>query len=209
MPRTLHLLLALACAPPLSAQVPALDTANFVYVHILHGSVPRREYKKEESKMLGRKYGGHVVTQIGEYAYGYNFNSSRVHPFARKKKSCMAGLMEKQDAQRVIQSWYDGDKVTTIAFPATPGQKNKMRLFAEDCHSEPRFDYAFFGMRCASTCYHLLGKGGLIKPSTRFRSIRKAFHPKQLRKKLVRHAKRKGYKIVVNPGSARRKWEGD
>lgn len=66
-----------------------------------------------------------------------------------------------------------------------------------------------FGMRCASSCYHMLSQIGITKLSSRFRSIREAFHPKALRKKLVKLAKEKGYAVTVQKGSTTRKWEGD
>lgn len=178
-----------------------------VRVLILHGSRPKKQFKKEEYKMLGGMYGGHVVLQIDSLAYGYNFYSGHVHPFARKRKNKMAGIMEKEDAAETLQNWRNA-RVTIITVPVTSEQKFRIFQIADSLHRAPAFDYAFFGMRCAATAYYLLGETGAVKKTRHFGSIVKAFHPKQLRRKLVRIAKRKNLKVQTQPGSSRRKWEG-
>lgn len=184
------------------------DSTHLIYVHILHGSKPKREFREDEYKMLGGMYGGHVVIQVDSFLYGFNFGSGRVHPFARRKKAKMVGILEKEDASETLRRWKN-NKITTIAIPLDAQQYRELLNEAERLHADPSFDYAFFGMRCAATCYYLLGDAGVIRKSTRFRSIRKAFDPKQLRKKLVRIAHKRNYVITVQPGSERRKWEGD
>ncbi|TND08144.1 MAG: hypothetical protein FD123_2538 [Bacteroidetes bacterium] len=185
------------------------DSLRQVYVHILHGSKPRREFRNEEYKMLGGMLGGHVVLQVGDYAYGLNFHSRKVHPFARKKKAKMAGIFEKEDAEPMVSRWKTDAKVTTLTIPLSATEYDSLQARCEHMHRNLDFDYAFFGMRCASTCYYMLGSAEVLPCGSHFKSIRKAFHPKQLRKKLVRLAKKRNYKIEVSPGSEKRKWEGD
>lgn len=178
-----------------------------VRVVILHGSRPKKQFKKEEYKMLGGMLGGHVVLQVDSLVYGYNFHSRHVHPFARQRRSKMAGIMEKDEAAETLRRW-KGQAVTIITVPVTPQQKARVFHIADSLHRAPAFDYAFFGMRCAATAHYLLGETGAVKKTKHFGSIVKAFHPKQLRRKLVRIAERKKYRIETQPGSPRRKWEG-
>lgn len=179
-----------------------------VYVHILHGSKPKKEFKHEEFKMLGGMFGGHVVLQVGDFAYGLNFRSEHVHTFARQRKTKMAGIFEKDPAGEMIGRWRSDARVTTIAIPLAAADFDSLRSRCERTHSGLDFDYAFFGMRCASTCYYMLGTAGVTHCRTRLQSIRKAFHPKQLRKKLLRLAKKRNYAVQTSPGSEKRKWEG-
>lgn len=69
------------------------------------------------------------------------------------------------------------------------------------------YDYAFFGMRCASAAYDVLGQLEIVKPHSNFSTVCKNFYPKKLRKKLLRLAKHNSWKITRKPGRPSRKWE--
>lgn len=188
---------------PLTSLAQTSDSTYFIYVHILHGSKPaaRGEYWS-----VGGYLGGHVVTQIDSFAYGFNFRSKRIRAFPRRRNS--SGIMEKENYYewKRDRSRY---KITTVEIPVTAVQYQQLKREYEQHVSSTPYDYAFFGMRCAASCYHMLGGIGVVNPYSRLRSVIMAFHPKALRKRLVELADEKKYKIKVQPGSRSRKWEGD
>jgi hypothetical protein len=202
--RIVFLSLSLFICHPSAAQT-ASDSSKKMIVHILHGSKPAKG-QKGEYKMLGAMYGGHVVIELDTFVYGLNFTSGHVRPFPKKKKCC--GIFQKQG----LKSWTRGTsrcKVTRIEIPLTEEQYQKTRNTFERYHRKAPYDYAFFGMRCAASCYHSLGVVGVIKPCSKTKSMRKAFYPAPLRRKLERLAGKRKYKVTVQQGSKTRKWEGD
>lgn len=183
-----------ACAQPDSAKV---------IVYIVHGSKPGTA---NEYKAIGGYYGGHVVVQLDTFVYGFNYRSRKIHLFSSRRKN--KGVFEKEG----VSEWKSDKKkfkITTIVFPVSYAQFMQLQKEYEERVAASPYDYAFFGMRCASSCYDMLSLGGLVKPSSHGHSIRTAFHPKALRKKLEKIANEKHYKIIVQPGSKTRKWEGD
>lgn len=187
----------------LSSPAQTTDSTRIIYVHILHGSKPaaRGEYRS-----VGGYLGGHVVTQIDSFAYGFNFRSKRIRAFPRSRNS--SGIMEKEN----YYEWKRDKaryKITTVEIPVSAAQYQQLKREYEQHVSITPYDYAFFGMRCAASCYHMLGRIGVVNPCSRLRSVIRAFHPKALRKRLVELADEKNYKIKMQPGSRSRKWEGD
>ena len=79
----------------------------------------------------------------------------------------------------------------------------------ERWESNAPFDYAFFGMRCASTAYYAISKIGLAKKRSRFGMTMKYFYPKLFRKYLLKKAGTNGWKIISHRGRVSRKWEKD
>lgn len=199
------LFVLLLCSAKLFAQI---DTSRVIYAHIYHGWKVKRAYRGETGRSLGGLLGGHVVIQVGEYDYGYNFTSSRVHWFARQRKSLRVGVLEKESASGTAEAWRRG-KVTTVRIPVSKAQYEELKTLADAYHNDPPFDYAFFGMRCAATGYYLLGRINVFHHASHTRSICKAFYPKAFRKKILRLAKKRGYTVTVQPGDETRKWEGD
>jgi 3-methyladenine DNA glycosylase Tag len=73
----------------------------------------------------------------------------------------------------------------------------------------PPYDYAFFGMRCASATQDVLGQIRILKKRKRFTNIFTTFYPKKIRKRLFRLATKNNYSIQRNEGRTSRKWEKD
>lgn len=176
-----------------------------IKVIFLHGSKPAKNHKNEY-KTVGGLRGGHIVTQIDSNVYGFNYKSKRIrtfpHPFNKK------GVMEKENVDNFLKL-KKGAKITIVTIPVSSDEYNNIKNFYENNVNKANFDYAFFGMRCASVCYKGLSICNVYKKSSNFKSIRRAFHPKKLRKKLCKTAEQKGYKVEVMKGRAGRIWEGD
>ncbi|MBK6835326.1 MAG: hypothetical protein IPG89_14090 [Bacteroidetes bacterium] len=181
------------------------EKVDSIKVIFLHGSKPEKNHKNEY-KTVGGLRGGHVVTQIDSNVYGFNYKSKRIrvfpHPFNKKS------AMDKESANEFVQL-KKGAKITIVTIPVSSDEYKRIKNFYESNANKADFDYAFFGMRCASTCYKGLSLCNVYKKSSNLKSIRKAFHPKQLRKRLCKTAQQKGYKVEVMKGRAGRIWEGD
>jgi hypothetical protein len=177
-------------------------------VHIAHGSRPHPEHRDKQKHWLGGMLGGHVVIELDSFAYGFNFESRRVHIFPRKKDSRQAGVFEKENAAELMQHWRN-NKVTSVYVPINDSDYIRIRHDLEQLHEDAPFDYAFWGMRCASTAYMFLSRVEVFEKAGKSKSIRKAFHPRALRKKLLRAASKKGLRVEVHPGTSERIWEGD
>jgi hypothetical protein len=184
----------------------AQDTLKLAQVHIIHGSRPKYKYQQTEYKMLGGMYGGHVVMQLDSHVYGFLFTQYRFHLFPSKKHSI--GLMEDEPADEWRSSIVE-DKVTTVAIPVSESQFRRMDSTYREYAKTSPYDYAFFGMRCAASCYKMLADAGVLNPVTGKQSMWKAFYPRPLRKYLIRLANEKGWKVQITEGSPRRKWERD
>jgi hypothetical protein len=180
------------------------DTNNrTVFVHIVHGSKPATS---NEYKVTGGYYGGHVVVQLDSFVYGFNFRSRKIHMLPSHRHS--SGVFEKEN----VLEWRTDKKkykVTTIEIPVTAEQFEKLRAEYEHSVLTSPYDYAFFGMRCAASCYCMLVQADIVKGSANITCILRAFHPKALHKKLTRLAADKHYNVAVQKGSGTRKWEGD
>ena len=179
------------------------DSVKTIVVQILHGSKPNRHM--HAYKTLGGYYGGHVVIQIDSFVYGFNFFGQKVHPVPYRKHR--KGIYEKQNIHQWNKQVAD-DEVTSFYIPVTKEKYERLKDTYESYYLNCPHDYAFFGMRCAASAYWMLGKAGVIKESSRRKSIIHSFHPKMLRKKLVRLAKRNKFRITEQKGNNNRKWEG-
>lgn len=182
-----------------------IDSTSFIKVHFLYGSKPKKKFPNEV-KYFGGLHGGHVSIQVGNIDYGFE-PTYKVHifPHRRRPKSDYVDTFVKG------QMRYDTtkNKVTTFIIPLTTEQLNKLnQINLAYCKKAP-YDYAFFGMRCASTAQDVLGQIGVVKKRGRFSNIVTTFYPKKLRKRLFKLAKANNYTIIQRPGRASRKWEKD
>lgn len=156
--------------------------------------------------MLGGMFGGHVVMQLDSHVYGFLFTHYRFHLFPCGKHSI--GMFEDEPASAWHSSVKD-DKVTSIDIPVSEKQFHFMDSTYKEYNRNAPYDYAFFGMRCAASCYKMLADAGILNPVTDKQSMWRAFYPRPLRKMLVRVAREKGWKVQIKPGSITRKWEKD
>jgi hypothetical protein len=180
------------------------DTSHFIKVNFLYGSKPKRKYRSTEAKYFGGLHGGHVTIQIGDNDYGFE-PVGGVHIFPRKKVH--ADFIEVQLNGKL--RYHKDSKTAAFIIPVSEKQYHDVERITKCYNDTTPFDYAFFGMRCASTTHEILAKVGILKKKKRFFNVITTFYPKRLRKKLFRLAKKNNYTIIRTEGKASRKWEKD
>ncbi len=183
----------------ISFQVFSQDT---IVVSLAHGSKPNPQFK-DEYRTIGGMRGGHVVIEIDNNAYGFYFKGNRIHTFPHRNTK--NGVFQKETIKEWEQRTRD-KKVTTIFIPVTTEEKLKLLAFYNANLKSPSYDYAFFGQRCASSVYTQLKSIHKLKGGS---YVFRAFHPKKLRKTILKQNDVNGYKINVKAGTVKRKWEGD
>lgn len=187
----------------LDVKSQTIDSSKLIRIHIIHGSKPK---SLVEYKTIGGMYGGHVVIEADSNVYGFFFDSKRIHIFPHKKNS--VGVYEKEK----LSDWkrnYKSYKITSIEIPVSIKQYKQLITEYEGYTRQSPHDYAFFGMRCASSCYWMLGSIGVVGKCSRLKSMQKAFHPKAFRKKMQKNSQKKGYVTYLQKGRSTRKWEND
>jgi len=205
----LFLTMQLLCSPLLEAQEPGADSL-FIRVHFLHGSKPKRKYRKVEDRWFGGVLGGHAGVEI-EKGTIFNFTpKARFHIFSKRQ------IINSKFAEHDTVSFYgilggkpDSVKKTIITIPITLGQRKKLDSLVTAYKACTPYDYAFFGMRCGAAAYDVLAQAGVVKKYLFRKTWRKTFYPRKLRRRLERDAKTKGYLVRKYPGTERRKWEKD
>ena len=185
---------------------PQVDTSHFIKVNFLYGSKPIRKYRSTEPRYFGGFHGGHVSIQVNDRDYGFEPAKRPIHIFPHKKQRA-------EFADTILSGgqprYGPGNKTVTFIIPVSKKQveeiENLHRCYKDACP----FDYAFFGMRCASTTHEILAHTGVLKKKSRLNNIITTFYPKRLRKRMYRLAAKNNYKVIKTPGRPTRKWEGD
>src|SRR5690606_6575663 len=67
----------------ISIGVSASDT-DYIRVHFLYGSTPKREFKESETKWFGGKLGGHVGVEVGTDSILNFVPDGKFHVFQKK-----------------------------------------------------------------------------------------------------------------------------
>lgn len=188
-----------------SAAYCQADSSAVIKVHFLYGSKPKRKFKDTEFKSFGGLHGGHVSIQTGDTDYGFGPTIMPVHLFPKRRRQSAFEARELQGGPR----YSAGNKTVTFVIPVSQKQLATLdSLHKAYCQTAP-YDYAFFGMRCASATQDILARAGLLKRKSRIATILASFYPKRLRKRLFKQAKADGYRIIRSEGKATRKWERD
>ncbi|MCX6188630.1 MAG: hypothetical protein NTW54_03330 [Bacteroidetes bacterium] len=100
-----------------------------------------------------------------------------------------------------------GNQYATVMLPLSSEQFRKLKsIEAAYCAKDP-YDYAFLGMRCASSMDDVCAQLGLFKPRSRWGMIVTNFYPKRFRIRLFKLASRNQWEIIGHAGSASRRWE--
>lgn len=182
-----------------------MDTTHYIRVNFLYGSKPHRDHKDTERKHFGGIHGGHVTIQAGDLDYGFRHTSKNTHIFPRKNRASTFSVRQLNGKSR----YGEGRKTVTFVIPISKQQYDTLQRIHEGyCEATP-YDYAFFGMRCASSTQEILGKIGVLKNRSRFSNVFTAFYPQRLRKRIFRLARAKNYEIITTEGRPTRKWERD
>lgn len=175
-----------------------------LYVYSVYGSKPLDD---SESKWFGGKLGGHVGLGINRDSI-YHFNpGGHVGAFGKKDQPGSWHLSNEDEFKCTFGC--DSNKVLVVSIPVSHNEWLAVKETANQALYSPTYPYAFFGMRCAAACYDLLSYGGVVKKKSKSAMIRKNFYPRKLRKRLLKMAKKEGWKTELSPGRVSRKWDHD
>ena len=176
----------------------------FATVHVIYGSKP---ISKTEGKWFGGKWGGHVGLEVSPGKV-VHFNPG----------GAVGAWQKNSDTGRYVVSTVEGfyctfgcDSVKQLAvkIPITVAEFKVLDSIADHFVAQPPYPYAFFGMRCAAACYHLLSFTDTYPEISKRKMVRRFFYPRKLRKRLLKSAKKKYWKVTITEGRSSRKWDHD
>lgn len=178
-----------------------------VAVHFVHGSWSFSGCVT--NNRLGGIFGGHVALEVDSVVYSFGVaDKQSVHYFPRRKQELFNAKLNWQPHSEWEEETIK-EKVTTIYIPVSPLKKQKIKEVFCDFDEQLPYDYALFGMRCASNIYEVLSGAGILKmPRWRYQLVSRAFYPRQFRQKLVAWAKFNHFMIERKEGIDCRYWEG-
>jgi hypothetical protein len=170
-----------------------------------YGSRPARGYEQVEHPDFGGIHGGHVCLAIDSVVVGFD-SPKGFHIFPRKKnpKGVFVREIEREYMQDTIKKKY-----AIVEIPITEDQYRTLNNVIVNYLNRTPYDYAFFGMRCASATYDMLSLIGIMKPRSHFGNVISNFYPKLLRRKIFHLAKKNYYKVIKLKGRKTRQWEED
>jgi len=178
------------------------------------------------NSILGRMvklHGGHVTV---EYAHDKALSFQPIHydgiggaghlmPRKTQKNfnSCFKIYSEKR-AWNVLGNYYnnvDSLKRAVFIIPVTAAQKRTLDSLADAYTKKTPYDYAFFGMRCASASYQYLLEARIVSEYQHniwfniftTRDFRNALYKDYLKNR------DKGWRLETTRGSFSRQWEKD
>jgi hypothetical protein len=170
-----------------------------------YGSRPARGYEKTERPEFGGIHGGHVCLAIDSVAIGFD-SPKGFHIFPRKKNIIGTFICEEEKE-------YMKDTITKkyaiVEIPISKEQYQNLKNIYTNYLNNPPYDYAFFGMRCASATYDVLSQIGIMENKSYSRNVMSNFYPKLLRRKIFHLAKENNYKVTRLKGRKTRRWEED
>jgi hypothetical protein len=181
-----------------------ISQTDTLVVEVIYGSKPKAA---DERHWFGGKLGGHIGLKIGNDSVMHFVPGGRV--VATNINSDIGNYLISSEKSFYRTFYCDTTKTCRIFIPITSARKQKLLKDAEPFLKEGPYPYAFFGMRCAAACYHLLSLADVTKDLSRSRMTWKFFYPRKLRKFLFKEAKTKGWIIKETPGSTKRKWDHD
>lgn len=202
----LALLFVFFCSE-ISANTDSLQAndSGFIKVHFLYGSKPKKKYKKTEKPWFGGIHGGHVSIEVDGFVVGFVPMKS-LHVVTKNYNKHSVFVSEP------LTRWASDTatlKYTTITIPVSRAQLDSLHKIHKSYLQQTPYDYAFIGMRCAAATYDILGQIGIVEWVPNTKNTFKNFYPKLLRKKMLKLAAQRGYKVHRQQGRKTRKWERD
>lgn len=187
----------------ISYSISAQDSTH-ITVHVIYGSKPIAE---EETKWFGGKLGGHIGLQVGKDKIIHFNPSGKVRAFGRSSEPGSYILSSVKEFYHIFHC--DSAKRMQVTIPVSMETKHYLDSICGIFLKNPPYPYAFFGMRCAAACYHLLSVADVYPEYSKGKMIRRFFYPRKLRKRLIRSAKAGNWKLSITTGTIRRKWDHD
>jgi len=173
-------------------------------VYFLYGSRPAYGFRGQEHRVFGGIHGGHVTIGFDNLNVGFVPHHG-FHVFAHRRN--YKSIFFPEDIHKFLSDTI-GAKYATFEIPLTDSQYLKLKKIEYNyLFVKTPYDYAFIGMRCASSTYDILSQIGIFEPKSRVVNIFSNFYPKKLRKKMFLLAKKNNYKVTVHNGRPSRKWE--
>lgn len=184
--------------------------ANGQQEHLLkvlfrYGSRPARGYEKIEHFDFGGIHGGHVCLGIDSVVIGFD-SPDGYHIFPRKKN--LKGVFLREDEHDYMKDTIT-KKYAVVEIPISDSQYGHLYRILTDYMNNAPYDYAFFGMRCASATYDVLSQIGIMEQKSYLGNVFSNFYPKLLRRKLFHLARKNNYNIIRLKGRKTRIWEED
>ena len=232
--KSLIFILSLFGAPhhtpaPLPHSAPP-DLPSTIRILCLYGSVPAKGYWKIEPlhgphniiNYTAKLHGGHVgiqyapakVLSFQPLTYGGLAASGHFIPNFRKHNfnSCFR-IVTVNHIWNCLGNYYnniDSLRRAIFVIPITPTQRRILDSLAARYTQQTPYDYAFLGMRCASSTYDVLQAAGIL-PKTDM-TWYNVFTTREFRYLLYQEYVRnkdKGWQLYTSKGSQSRKWEKD
>lgn len=191
--------IVLLCAWAFSLQAQT----NQIKVYFLYGSRPAKCCKSTEKRLFGGINGGHVSIGVDDEIIGFG-PVGKFH-FISRKKQCHSGF--RCEPQESFNLDSVGKKYVVITIPVSDEQYAKIKDIHNRYQAETPYDYAFMGMRCAAASYDVLSQIGLLEMKPRTTIALQIFYPRRLRRRMLKIAEERGYKIERKEGSQSRVWE--
>jgi hypothetical protein len=178
---------------------------HLLKVFFRYGSIPEVGYEYVEYAETGGLHGGHVSLGMDSLEIGFS-NIGRVHIFPDTETP--TGLFY-WEYLKDFEDQVADKKYVTYLVPITDQQYTWLRTILMTYLDNPPYDYAFFGMRCASATYDILSQIGLFDRKNRTANIISNFMPRLFRSKMAELARKNGYTVVRVKGRKTRIWEED
>jgi len=191
-------------------QNKASSDSVYIRVHFLHGSKPKKQFKKEEDRWFGGMLGGHAGIEYSPNKI-LNFQpKARFHIFAKPLLiNSKFSIHDTISFYQILGSNEYPVKKTIVRIKISAAQKQKLDSIANAYQKKCPYDYAFFGMRCGAAAYEVLAQTGIVPRHSFRRTWRYIFYPRRLRRLLESNAIKYNYTVIKVEGSKRRKWEKD
>jgi hypothetical protein len=170
-----------------------------------YGSRPALGYEKTEKNDFGGIHGGHVCLAMDSIVIGFD-SPNGYHIFPSRKH--LKGLFVREDEHDYMKDTIT-KKYAIVEIPISDSQYLLLNKILEGYINNPPYDYAFFGMRCASATYDVLSQIGILEHKSYLGNVFSNFYPKLFRSKIFHLAKKNNYTIIRLKGRKSRQWEED
>jgi hypothetical protein len=184
--------------------------SNYIAVHFLYGSVPKKQFKQTENKWWGGLYGGHVGVGIDSNTILHFLPKGKFHYIAiNNNKHSQFNIDDFKSFYSVFGGNADSNKKTIVYIPADSIALQKFKNIQQAYLKYSPYDYAFLGMRCAAAARDVLGATSILPKRQTWYIGSRYFVPIFFRTKILRLAKKNKWPVYKCKGGTKRKWEKD
>jgi len=185
-----------------------LQPHDSIVVLFIHGSKPQKKFKKTEPAWFGGLHGGHVGIQIDTNLVVDFVKKGKLHVFgSRKKGDGVFILHSKKEFLTHFGNQEQANAITEISIPIDSNTKTSLQGIVTSYTIKSPYDYALFGMRCASATAELLTQSHLLPKRSRCRLKMSYYMPRRLRNRLLQLAVQNQWNVKRQKGISSRNWE--